>query len=78
MDIKYSRFDGKAIEANFKTYALLNIQNILEKFDDEFTATKGHIDAYIKDDLGNISLVIDCQDADLKERMCQALKPYCH
>lgn len=76
MDVRYSRFDGKAVEGDFKTYALHNIQNILEKFKDEFTDAKGHIDAYIKDDLGNISVSIECEDTDLKERMYRALKPY--
>jgi hypothetical protein len=76
IDIRYSRFDGRAVEGNFSTSSIIDIQNILEKFNDEFNKANGHIEAYIKDDLGNVSMTIECEDSDLKARMYQALKPY--
>ena len=78
LPVHYSRLDGLAVEDNFVHAALPNIQHILEKFEEEFKVANGYIDAYIKDDIGNISLVIECDNPDLKERMYRAVEPYFH
>lgn len=44
--------------------------------ENDFNKANGHIEAFIKDDLGTISLVIDCQDSELKEEMYLALESY--
>ncbi|HLD53884.1 MAG TPA: hypothetical protein VJA82_11305 [Sediminibacterium sp.] len=75
-DIRYSRFDGRAVEVGFSTQQIENIQKVLEIFEDDFKQSNGHIDAFIKDDLGNISITIECENPDLKEQMYQALKPF--
>ncbi|HQS34811.1 MAG TPA: hypothetical protein PLC18_05320 [Sediminibacterium sp.] len=75
-DFRLSRFDGKPVEVSFYKAYLEKIQKILEVFEDDFNEANGHIDALIKDDLGTISLVIECQDSELKEEMYLALKPY--
>lgn len=76
LSFKYSRFDGKAVDVSFVHSATPNIQHILEEFEEEFKKANGHIDAFIKDDLGHISLTIECEDSDLKERMYQKLRPH--
>ena len=76
IDIRYSRFDGRAVEDGYTPYGILNIQSILEKFENEFNQSKGYLDAFIKDDIGNVRISIECEDLDLKGRMYQHLKPY--
>ena len=75
-DIRYSRFDGKPVEAQFGKSFLAKVQSILEVFQDDFINANGFIEAYIKDDFGSISITIECDDPNLKELMYQALKPY--
>jgi hypothetical protein len=74
-DFRLSRFDGKPVEISFHRAYIEKIQKIIEAFEDDFNKANGYIEAYIKDDLGTISLVVECQDSELKELMYQALKP---
>ena len=61
-------------KANWKRSAS-DILRLLNRYDD-FNKANGYVEAYIKDDLGTISIVVECHDSELKEEMYLALKPY--
>lgn len=75
-DFRLSIFEGKPLEVSFRKAYIEKIKAIFEQFHYDFNKANGHVDAFIKDDLGSISLVIEFQVSELIVLMYLALKPY--